>query len=182
MYRLEATVTYAPGCTETIRRYIRDQGTCFLTLGNPVVTNADSGSRRIGTVTYTVSNPTGEALTIKGIKVDWTRVAMPALSTLREIEFSNGTSTTTQSVSLNTPPSTGVLTVSPTPPTISANTTTYEIRFNFDLGQKNQVGTTDLLASPISSICIQYTAPSFGGTTASCNVLGATSGNPNACN
>ncbi|MDQ3281483.1 MAG: fibronectin type III domain-containing protein [Acidobacteriota bacterium] len=180
LYRLEMTVTYAAGCSETITRYIRDQGTCFLTLSSATVTNADEGSRAIGTITYVVTNPTAEALTIKGIKVDWLRDALHPVATLREIVFVSGATSTTLTVSANTPPTTGVLTVSPTPPLIGANSSTYQIRFRYDLGQKQTV--PDLLTSWISKLCIQYTAPSFGGSTASCNVLGATNGNPTSCN
>lgn len=181
LYRLEMTVTYTAGCTETIARYIRDQGMCFITAAAPTVTTTTSGSDKYATISFAITNPTNEALTVTGIKVDWLRDAGHPEALLDEIQYV-GATTTTQTVAAanGAPPTTGTLTVSPAPPSIPANSSSYVIRIRYNIGRKNAV--TDLTSSWINKLCIQYTAPSFGGSTASCNVLGATTGNPAACN
>lgn len=181
LYRLEITVTYAAGCTETIKRYIRDQGMCFITVSAPTITTTTSGSDKFATISYSVTNPTNEALTIRGIKVDWLRDAGHPSAVLEEVEFTGATSSTlTVAAGNGAPPTTGTLTVSPAPATVPANSSSYVVAIRYNLGRKNSV--TDLTSSWISKLCIQYSAPSFGGSTASCNVLGATTGNPAACN
>jgi hypothetical protein len=178
LYRLEAVVTYTAGCTETVVRYIQDQGTCFLTASTPTVTTVDSGSRKIATITYQITNPSTEVVTLKGIKADWARDAAHPAAVLQQIVY-NGS--TTQTVVNQAPPTTGVMTpITPVPPTMPASSSSYTISFKYDIGQKNTV--VVLGANWITSLCLQYTVPSFGGTTASCNVYGSTSGNPGACN
>jgi hypothetical protein len=73
-----------------------------------------------------------------------------------------------------------VLTAPSDAPTLPANNSSYVIRVRYNLGRKQDVN--DLTESFINKLCIQYTAPSFGASPASCNVLGSTTGNPGACN
>jgi hypothetical protein len=180
LYRLEILVTYTAGCSETITRYVRDQGSCFLTVSAPTITNTTSGNDAIATITYVVTNPTAEALTLRGIKIDWLRDTGHPLAVIESITYV-GATTTTQTVSAanGAPPTTGVLSIG-TAPSVPANSSTYQIRVLYNLGRKQDVN--DLTTSWINKLCLQYLAPSFGGSTASCNVLGATSGNPAACN
>jgi prepilin-type N-terminal cleavage/methylation domain-containing protein len=179
LYRLESVVTYSAGCTETITRYIQDQSLCFITASTGTITHADDGSRRIATITFTITNPTAELLTVKGVKVDWTRDAAHPSAVLQTIRL-NGT--VDWPVATQAPPSSGVVApATPTPGTIPINSSTYTVAMKFDIGKKSEVG--DLATNWINGLCIQYTAPSFGsGVTASCNVLGGTSANPTACN
>jgi Tfp pilus assembly protein PilV len=181
LYRVEILVTYVAGCTETLTRYVRDQGACFLTVSGPVIVNFDQGSDGVATVAYTVSNPTGDILTLKGIKIDWLRATGFPLAVIEQIDYI-GATTVTQNVSSanGAPPTTGVLTAPVTTPTIPANSSTYVIRVKFNLGRKQDVNL--LTESFINKLCLQYTAPSLGASTVSCNVLGSTSGNPGACN
>ncbi|HEX8618781.1 MAG TPA: hypothetical protein VF911_14450, partial [Thermoanaerobaculia bacterium] len=180
LYRLEIVVTYAAGCSETMTRYIRDQGSCFLTVSSATVTNTTSGNDKLATITYVVTNPTAEVLTLRGIKIDWLRDNVHPLAVLESITYV-GASSATQNVSAanGAPPTTGVLSTG-TVPTIPASSSSYQIRVTYNLGRKQDV--VDLNTSWINKLCLQYLAPSFGGSTASCNVLGATSGNPTACN
>lgn len=178
LYRLEITVTYTAGCTELIKRYIRDQGNCFITASTSTVITTISGSRKIATITYQITNPGTEVITLKGIKVSWLRDATHPAAVLQSIVY-NGS--TTQSVSNQIPPTTGLVTpITPTPPTIPASSSSYTIALSYDIGQKNSV--LDLGSDWVTALCLQYTVPSFGGSTASCNVFGSTSGNPTTCN
>lgn len=181
LYRLETVVTYTAGCTETLIRYIRDQGACFITASAADVVNTTSGNDAIATISFAITNPTNEVLTLKGIKVDWLRDSGHPVAVIEDIEYIGATSLT-QPVSAGNgaPPTTGVLTVPTTAPTIPANSSSYRIRIRYNLGRKQDV--TNLTTSWINKLCIQYSAPSFGASTASCNVLGSTSGNPAACN
>lgn len=177
IYRLETTVTYSAGCSEVITRYIQDQSLCFITALTPTISSVDSGSRKIATITFTITNPSTEALTINAAQVGWFRDAQHPEAVLTNIIY-NGTST---AVTSQVPPSTGLITpISPAPPTIPAGSGSYTVAVVFDIGKKNEVGA--LAANWIDSLCIRYTAPSFGGTNASCNVLGSTTGNPTTCN
>jgi prepilin-type N-terminal cleavage/methylation domain-containing protein len=177
VYRLEMTVTYAAGCSELITRWIQDQSLCFITALTPTVSTVDSGSRKIATITFTITNPTAEALTIDAAQVGWFRDAQHPEAILTNISF-NGTSV---DVTSQAPPSTGLITpLSPAPPVIPANGGSYTVAVIFDIGKKNEV---DVLASNwISSLCLRYSAPSFGTAKASCNVLGSITGNPTSCN
>jgi hypothetical protein len=181
LYRVEILVTYTAGCTETLTRYARDQGACFITASAPVITNFDSGSDAIARISYTITNPTNEVLTVKGLKIDWLRTTGFPLAVIETITYV-GAATVSQTVSGATgaPPTTGVLTTPVGAPTIPANSSTYVIRVDYNLGRKQDVN--ELTESFINKLCIQYTAPSFGASTASCNVLGSTTGNPGACN
>jgi hypothetical protein len=176
LYRLEMTVTYSAGCAETITRYIQDEGFCFLTATQTSLITVDVGGRAITTITYAITNPSSEVVTLSGIKVDWLRDAGHPVAVLQEIVY-NGT--VTQTVTAQTPPTTGLLTITPTPPTVPANNSSYTIALKYDIGQKNQV--TDLLNNWVTGLCLRYTIPSFGGTPARCNVFGSTSGNPGNC-
>jgi Tfp pilus assembly protein PilV len=181
LYRMEIVVTYTAGCTETIIRYVRDQGACFITASAPVITNFDSGSDAMARISYTITNPTNEVLTVKGLKIDWLRTTGFPLAVIESISYI-GATTVSQTVSAATgaPPTTGVLTAPVGAPTVPANSSTYVIRVEYNLGRKQDVN--DLTETFINKLCIQYTAPSLGASTASCNVLGSTTGNPGACN
>ncbi|HYK03787.1 MAG TPA: fibronectin type III domain-containing protein [Thermoanaerobaculia bacterium] len=181
LYRVEIVVTYTAGCTETITRYVRDQGACFITASAPVITNFDSGSDGMAAISYTITNPTNQVLTVKGIKIDWLRATGFPVAVIESIDYV-GAATVSQTVSAanGAPPTTGVLTAPGTVSTIPANSSTYVIRVEFNLGRKQDVNA--LTESLINKLCIQYTAPSLGSTPASCNVLGSTTGNPGACN
>jgi prepilin-type N-terminal cleavage/methylation domain-containing protein len=180
LYRLEIVITYTPGCTETLTRYIRDEGTCFLTATATSVLTVDSGSRKIATITYQITNPSVQVVTMSGIKVDWLRDSQHPEAVLQEIVY-NGSVTDT--VTNQAPPTTGVMTpITPTPPTIPATSSSYTIALKYDIGPRsgsNAVG--DLGANWVTGLCLQYTVPSFGGTPASCNVSGSISGNPGNC-
>ena len=179
LYRLESVVTYSAGCTETITRWISDQSLCFITASAPTISTIESGSRKIATITFTITNPSTEALTIKAAKVDWLRDAAHPTAVLQSVVF-NGS--ITWPASTTAPPTSGVIApTSPVPGNIVAGSTTYTVAVKFDIGHKNDVG--DLATNWINGLCIRYSAPSFGaGNTASCNVLGSTAGNPTACN
>jgi prepilin-type N-terminal cleavage/methylation domain-containing protein len=176
IYRLEMTVTYSAGCSELITRYIQDQSLCFISASTPTLSTVDSGSRKVATITFTISNPSTEALTISGVQVGWFRDAQHPEAVLTDIAFNNvNTNVTSQD-----PPTTGVITPT-SPPVIPAGNGSYTVAVVFDIGKKNEVGA--LASNWISSLCIRYSAPSFGaGNTASCNVLGSTTGNPTSCN
>jgi len=181
LYRLEITVTYTAGCTEVLKRYIRDQSSCFITASAPsvVITTTTSGSQKFATITFQISNASNEDLTIKGIQVGWLLDAAHPSAFLDTITF-GGTTTISVPAANGLPPTTGLLTVTPTPSVITGGTSSYTVAMKFDIGKKNVV--TDLTSSWINSLCIKYSAPSFGGGTASCNVLGSITGNPTSCN
>ncbi|HKR64422.1 MAG TPA: fibronectin type III domain-containing protein [Thermoanaerobaculia bacterium] len=176
LYRLEMLVTYTPGCTETIVRYIKDEGACFLTATATSFITVDVGGRAIATITYQISNPSTEVVTLNGIKVDWLRDAQHPSAVLQSITY-NGL--VTQTITSQAPPTTGLISITPTPPTIGAGTSSYTISLKYDIGQKNQVG--DLAQNWVTGLCLRYTIPSFGGSSASCNVFGSISGNPGNC-
>lgn len=176
LYRLEITVNYATGCSETITRYIKDEALCFLTATATSFITNDVGGRAIATITYQISNPRAEVVTLTGIKVDWLRDTGHPVAVLQQIIY-NGT--VTQSVGTQIPPTTGLVTITPTPPTIPASSSGYTIALKYDIGQKNQV--TDLTANWVTGLCLRYTVPSFGGSPALCNVFGSISGNPGNC-
>lgn len=177
LYRLEILVTYTAGCTETIKRYIRDQGSCFITATGGTLTNQQNNGNQVdfATVTFTISNASNEVLTVKGIKVDWLRDTHP-LAVIDQITY-NGTTTQNVAAAAGAPPTTGVLTA-PTVPTMAAGTSSYTIAVRFNLGPRADPATSNW----INKLCIQYTAPSLGASPVSCNVLGSTTGNPGACN
>lgn len=179
LYRVEMIVTYTPGCSETVVRYVSDQGLCVITASAPVITGSTQGNTRYGTITFQITNPLPEALTINGIAVGWTRDAGHPVAVLDQITYNGGASPQTVAAANGAPPTTGTLTVSGQP-TVSANSSSYTVAIRFNVGNKNSV--SDLATQWINSLCIRYTAPSFGGTSASCNVLGSTSGNPSSCN
>jgi hypothetical protein len=178
LYREEMVVTYAAGCTETITRYIKDQGKCFISVSSPIIVGTTSGPDRFAEITYQVTNPTNEVLTITGLAVGWTRDAGHPLAVLESITY-NGGAAQAVAVANNAPPTTGTLAVSGQA-TVPVNSSSYTISLLYNLGKKTDVG--DLSSSWVNSLCIRYTAPSFAGTPASCNVLGSTSGNPSSCN
>jgi hypothetical protein len=178
LYRLEFTATYSAGCSEKIIRYVRDQGDCFITATVTSLTTVDSGARKIATITYAITNPSAEIITLRGIKVSWLRDAAHPTAVLTDIVY-NGS--TTQSVVNQIPPTTGVMTpITPAPGTVPASSSSYTIALKYDIGKKTDVGV--LAANWVTGLCLQYTVPSFGGSTASCNVFGSTSGNPGTCN
>jgi len=179
LYRLEIVITYTPGCTETLTRYIRDEGTCFLTATVTSVITVDSGSRKIATITYQITNPSAEVVTLGGIKVDWLRDAQHPQAVLQQIVY-NGSVT---DVVNQAPPTTGLITpITPTPPTIPGSSSSYTIALKYDIGPRSGGGAVgDLAANWVTGLCLQYTVPSFAGTPASCNVSGSISGNPGNC-
>ena len=179
LYRLVMTVTYSAGCSEVITRYIQDQAFCFITASTPTVNTVDQSNRAIATITYTISNSSSEVLTVTGAQVGWLRDAQHPTAILKSITF-NGVSTTVPAAS-QAPPSTGFITAAAGTPTIGALNGSYTVAVVFDIGKKTEV--VDLAQTLINSLCIRYSAPSFGaGNTASCNVLGSTAGNPTSCN
>ncbi|HYO77583.1 MAG TPA: hypothetical protein VE010_14070, partial [Thermoanaerobaculia bacterium] len=180
LYRLEITITYTPGCVETLTRYIRDQGICFITASVGAITNVQNNGNQddFATITYTISNPSNEPLTLRGIKVDWLRDPDHPVAILDQITFTGAASTTlTVAAGAGAPPTTGVLSVTGAP-VIPANSSNYRIAIRYNLRARASALTDDW----INKLCIQYTAPSFISTTASCNVRGSISGNPGACN
>jgi prepilin-type N-terminal cleavage/methylation domain-containing protein len=176
LYRLQIVVTYTAGCTETISRYIKDEGLCFLTATATSMVTSDVGGRAITTITYQISNPSTEVVTLTGIKVDWLRDAGHPVAVLQQVVY-NGT--VTQTMANQSPPTSSLVTITPTPPTIPASSSSYTIALKYDIGQKNQV--TDLLTNWVTGLCLRYTIPSFGGSPASCNVFGSITGNPSNC-
>jgi hypothetical protein len=178
LYRLESVVTYAAGCTETITRYMRDQGKCYLTVSSPIITHVDQGADTIATITYQVTNPGSEILTITGLSVGWLRDAGHPIAVLESISFNGGANFAVPTAN-NAPPSTGVMAISGQS-TIPVNSSSYTIALKYNIGRKQTI--PDLTTSWVNALCIRYTAPSFGGSPASCNVLGSTTGNPSSCN
>jgi hypothetical protein len=177
LYRLEILVTYTAGCTETLTRYIRDQGSCFITATGGTVTNQQNNGNQtdFATVTFTISNASSDVLTVKGIKIDWLRSTHPT-AVIDQITY-NGSTNQAVAAAVGAPPTTGVLTA-PTVPTIAGGSSSYTIAVRFNLGPRADPVTSNW----INKLCIQYTAPSLGASPVSCNVLGSTTGNPGACN
>ena len=183
-YQLKITVTYATGCSEVLTRYIQDQGKCFVTVDSGTITHADNASQREATITYQVSNPSGAALTLQGFKVTWARDSGHPLAKLTQVTFVSGATSVTQTVASanQAPPDTGTYSLTVTPPTIPAGNSSYLVKVVFDIGKKSgSDAVTDLTSNWITGLCLQYTSSEISGT-ASCNVLGSTSGNPTACN
>lgn len=176
-YTLTIAVTYSTGCSETFDRFIRDQGGCFISVGAPTVSTVASGARKIATITFTISNPAAETLTIQGFKLDWARDAAHPGAVLDNVVY-NGSTQAIPSAN-EAPTTTGVLAPSPAVGTVPASSSSYTLAFKWDIGKKTDV--SDLASSWVSGLCVRYSSASLG-TTVSCNVMGSTSNNPNSCN
>jgi len=206
IYRLEITATSTAGCTYTDRKYIRDAppvpaclfGTSartgpVLTLdlsgsrcpsGTPGGVNGEHGGNKLGTAqwTYTVPNSSPvDNLTLKQVQITWAPDANHSDAKLKTISFISGTTTASiTSITANTPPSSGLLPVPTTAPVVPFNTSTYQMKVQFEYNACD----LDMTTAPITKICLVYTSATTGTQQRFCNLVGAaTTGtsNPNSC-
>ncbi|HXI12546.1 MAG TPA: prepilin-type N-terminal cleavage/methylation domain-containing protein [Thermoanaerobaculia bacterium] len=184
-YRLVITSTNASNCVQQDVRYIQDEPTqpCT-TAASPATLIHDTPNNGTGglwttTVRHTIENTSLEALTLKELKIDW-RATTPA-ARLTGITFSTGSKNVPATGFSADPPSTGTYSVPistlPVPP--SSNSYTIDVEFAYS----NEDRVT-LQSSPISTLCLGYSALSDSGAVRRCTVVGnpgAGTLNPSRC-
>ena len=182
MYRVLMTITNDQGCVEQKDRWVLDQAVAPCTVAPASVVQgpeiSGNGQTRYKDFTVTLDNTGDENLNLQSVAFTWAD-AQAANATLYSITYEGGAVDTSFSPAA---PGPGTITESVPNGTLSVTPSdaSYDIvvRFKYDAKVGN---VTKDLTNAISSFCVAYSISSEPGVVKYCNVVGATSGNPDAC-